>query len=141
MSKYNFIVTYNVNAFQEIVTTISKQLEARPILLKIFKCMKCSTQFSQDAEYVRLAITSTTGLFIISASLKLIPKVTILSGAKQFKCPACNSSLVIEMETSPNADGQIVDNFAGANLQHSESFSSIGKRPCVLIACKVFRAR
>ncbi|XP_014477087.1 PREDICTED: serine/threonine-protein kinase 11-interacting protein isoform X2 [Dinoponera quadriceps] len=96
-----------LNDAKEIVTIISKQLETRPILLKIFKCMKCSTQFSQDAEYVRLAVTSTTG-------------------AKQFKCPACGSSLVIETETLPNADSQAADNFAGANLQHSESFSSIG---------------
>ncbi|XP_011152969.1 serine/threonine-protein kinase 11-interacting protein isoform X2 [Harpegnathos saltator] len=95
------------NDAKEIVATISEQLEARPILLKVFKCMKCSTQFSQDAEYVRLAVTSATG-------------------AKQFKCPACGSSLVIETETSPNADSQIAENFAGANLQHSESYSSIG---------------
>ncbi|XP_032680725.1 serine/threonine-protein kinase 11-interacting protein isoform X2 [Odontomachus brunneus] len=94
-----------LNDAKEIVATISKQLEARPMLLKIFKCMKCSTQFSQDAEYVRLAVTST--------------------GAKQFKCPACNSSLVIETETSPNVDNQ-TENFVGASLQHSESFSSIG---------------
>lgn len=108
------------------MATISKQLEARPILLKIFKCMKCSTQFSQDAEYVRLAVTSSTGLFVIGVNLTIIAKVTILSGAKQFKCPVCNSSLVIETETSSNVDNQ-TENFVGASLQHSESFSSIGK--------------
>ncbi|XP_011068936.1 PREDICTED: serine/threonine-protein kinase 11-interacting protein isoform X2 [Acromyrmex echinatior] len=97
---------------KKIVTTISEQIEMRPILLKIFKCMKCSTQFSQDPElYVALAIKSMTGTKI--------------------KCPTCDSSLVIEVETLSNVDNQIIksqliDNPTRLNLAHSESFSSIG---------------
>ncbi|XP_018393306.1 PREDICTED: serine/threonine-protein kinase 11-interacting protein isoform X1 [Cyphomyrmex costatus] len=97
---------------KKIVTVISEQIEMRPILLKIFKCMKCSTQFSQDPElYVAFAIKSMTGTKI--------------------KCPTCDSSLVIEIETSSNADNQVTksqltDNQTRLNLAHSESFSSIG---------------
>ncbi|XP_018055081.1 PREDICTED: serine/threonine-protein kinase 11-interacting protein isoform X1 [Atta colombica] len=97
---------------KKIVTIISEQIEMRPILLKIFKCMKCSTQFSQDPElYVAVTIKSMTGTKI--------------------KCPTCDSSLVIEVETLSNVDNQIVksqliDNPTRLNLAHSESFSSIG---------------
>ncbi|XP_011346025.1 serine/threonine-protein kinase 11-interacting protein isoform X2 [Ooceraea biroi] len=98
---------------KKVVATINERIEMRPILLKVFKCMKCSTQFSQDADYVMLTVKS-------------------LAGAKQLKCPTCDSSLVIEIETSPNVDNQTVkssqpaENAAKINLQHSESFSSIG---------------
>ncbi|XP_012234632.1 serine/threonine-protein kinase 11-interacting protein isoform X2 [Linepithema humile] len=94
---------------KKIVSTISKQIELRPIALKVFKCMKCSTQFSQDAEYVMLTVKSTT--------------------AKQLKCPICDSSLVIEVEAPSNVDtvkNQSSNNSTEINLQHSESFSSIG---------------
>ncbi|XP_071565929.1 serine/threonine-protein kinase 11-interacting protein isoform X1 [Temnothorax nylanderi] len=98
---------------KKIVTTISEQIEIRPILLKVFKCMKCSTQFSQDPElYVKFSVKSITG-------------------AKQLKCPTCDSSLVIEIETPSNVDTQVVknqlmENPTRLNLAHSESFSSIG---------------
>ncbi|XP_011874487.1 PREDICTED: serine/threonine-protein kinase 11-interacting protein isoform X2 [Vollenhovia emeryi] len=97
---------------KKIVTTISEQIEIRPILLKVFKCMKCSTQFSQDPE-----------LYNVTFAVK--------SGAKQLKCPTCDSGLVIEIETASNADAQIAKNQltespTRLNLAHSESFSSIG---------------
>ncbi|XP_071648462.1 serine/threonine-protein kinase 11-interacting protein isoform X2 [Temnothorax longispinosus] len=98
---------------KKIVTTIGEQIEIRPILLKVFKCMKCSTQFSQDPElYVKFSVKSSTG-------------------AKQFKCPTCDSSLVIEIETPSNVDtlvvkNQLMENPTRLNLAHSESFSSIG---------------
>ncbi|XP_039312896.1 serine/threonine-protein kinase 11-interacting protein isoform X2 [Solenopsis invicta] len=98
---------------KKIVKTINERIEMRPILLKVFKCMKCSTQFSQDPELcVTLAVKSMTG-------------------AKHLKCPTCDSSLVIEIETSSNVDNQIVknqltENSMKLNLAHSESFSSIG---------------
>ncbi|CAL1678329.1 unnamed protein product [Lasius platythorax] len=97
---------------KKIVAIINKQIEMRPILLQVFKCMKCSTQFSQDTEYVTLAVKSMTG-------------------TKQLKCPTCESSLVIEIENLSNmnnqmAKNQLMENSARINLQHSESFSSIG---------------
>ncbi|XP_011705409.1 PREDICTED: serine/threonine-protein kinase 11-interacting protein isoform X2 [Wasmannia auropunctata] len=99
---------------KKIVTTINEQIEMRPILLKIFKCMKCSTQFSQDPElYMAFTVKSMTG-------------------AKQIKCPTCDSSLVIEIETPSNvidnqvAKNQLMENPTTLNLAHSESFSSIG---------------
>ncbi|KAL6262037.1 hypothetical protein P5V15_007129 [Pogonomyrmex californicus] len=97
---------------KKIVAIISEQIERRPILLRIFKCMKCSTQFSQDPElYVTLTVKSMTGV--------------------KLKCPTCNSSLVIEIETSSNMDNQVEKNqpmetSTRLNLVHSESFSSIG---------------
>ncbi|XP_077279584.1 serine/threonine-protein kinase 11-interacting protein isoform X2 [Temnothorax americanus] len=98
---------------KKIVTTIGEQIEIRPIVLKVFKCMKCSTQFSQDPDvYVKFSVKSSTG-------------------AKHVKCPTCDSSLVIEIETSSNVDTQVVknqlmENPTRLNLAHSESFSSIG---------------
>ncbi|XP_011630532.1 serine/threonine-protein kinase 11-interacting protein isoform X4 [Pogonomyrmex barbatus] len=97
---------------KKIVAIISEQIERRPILLRIFKCMKCSTQFSQDPElYVTLTVKSMTGV--------------------KLKCPTCNSSLVIEIETSSNMDNQVekiqpMETSTRLNLVHSESFSSIG---------------
>ncbi|XP_025267843.1 serine/threonine-protein kinase 11-interacting protein isoform X2 [Camponotus floridanus] len=97
---------------KKIVTIINEQIEMRPIPLQVFKCMKCSTQFSQDMEYVMLAAKSMTG-------------------SKQLKCPICDSSLVIEIENPSGLDNQTVknqsaENSTRINLQHSESFSSIG---------------
>ncbi|XP_072763614.1 serine/threonine-protein kinase 11-interacting protein isoform X2 [Anoplolepis gracilipes] len=96
---------------KKITAFINEQIEMRPIPLQVFKCMKCSTQFSQDMEYVMLAVKSTTG-------------------TKQLKCPTCDSSLVIEIENPSDMDNQIVKNqsehSARIHLQHSESFSSIG---------------
>ncbi|XP_050461636.1 serine/threonine-protein kinase 11-interacting protein isoform X1 [Cataglyphis hispanica] len=97
---------------KKIVAIINEQIEMRPIPLQVFKCMKCSTQFSQDTEYVMLAVKS-------------------MMGTKQLKCPTCNSSLVIEIENPSDMDNQITknqlaENSAKINLQHSESFSSIG---------------
>lgn len=112
---------------------INKQIEMRPILLQVFKCMKCSTQFSQDTEYVTLAVKSMTGLYYDEAAfLKMIMKIVLPLGMKQLKCPTCESSLVIEIENLSNmnnqmAKNQLMENSARINLQHSESFSSIGK--------------
>ncbi|KAL0117693.1 hypothetical protein PUN28_008833 [Cardiocondyla obscurior] len=99
---------------KKIVTTINEQIEIRPILLKIFKCMKCSTQFSQDPE-----------------SYNVTSGGKMMTGVKQFKCPTCDSSLVIEIETTSNVDtqqikNQLTENPTKLNLAHSESFSSIG---------------
>lgn len=62
----------------------------------------------------------------------MIIKIMLLLGTKQLKCPTCNSSLVIEIENPSDMDNQITknqlaENSAKINLQHSESFSSIGE--------------
>lgn len=104
---------------KEIVKIINEEIKKRPMLLKIFKCMKCSTHFSQDLEYVTLINSTTSGM----------------------KCPTCKSTLVIEtdelsvlnMENDISEDSlectnknQYSENPIKANLQHSESYSSIG---------------
>lgn len=115
----------------------------RPIPLQVFKCMKCSTQFSQDTEYVMLAAKSMTGLYYDEAILfKMIMKIMLL-GSKQLKCPICDSSLVIEIENPSGLDNQTVknqsaENSARINLQHSESFSSIGELYDYKRACSIF---
>ncbi|XP_029166715.1 serine/threonine-protein kinase 11-interacting protein isoform X2 [Nylanderia fulva] len=96
---------------KKIVAIINEQIEMRPILLQVFKCMKCSTQFSQDMEYVTA--------------------VKLMAGTKQLKCPTCDSSLVIEIENLSGMNtqmtkNQLTENSARINLQHSESVSSIG---------------
>lgn len=48
---------------QEIVKIINEEIKKRPMLLKIFKCMKCSTHFSQDLEYVTLINSTISGIF------------------------------------------------------------------------------
>ncbi|XP_020279249.1 serine/threonine-protein kinase 11-interacting protein isoform X2 [Pseudomyrmex gracilis] len=97
---------------KKIVATLNAQIEMRPILLKIFKCMKCSTQFSQEEEYETRVVKS-------------------LAGVKQLKCPTCNSTLVIEIDAPSNADAetaktQSAESTVKSNLKHSESISSIG---------------
>ncbi|XP_076231714.1 uncharacterized protein LOC143177580 isoform X2 [Calliopsis andreniformis] len=107
---------------KKIVTTIGERMKKRSISLKVFKCMKCSTHFSQDTEYVA-AISSS------------------ISDVKQLKCPTCKSTLVIEtdeistidvesdnFEQSPesSAKDQSFINAEKTKLRHSESFSSIG---------------
>ncbi|XP_076762138.1 uncharacterized protein LOC143430051 isoform X1 [Xylocopa sonorina] len=109
-----------LDAAKKIVKTIDERIKKRPILLKVFKCMKCSTHFSQDSEYLTF----------------------INSDAKQLKCPTCGSTLVIEtdeLSTSGVESDNISDdafeyatknqnseNAVKPTLQHSESFSSIG---------------
>lgn len=39
-------------------------MKKRPISLKVFKCMKCSTHFSQDTEYMTVITSSMSGMFI-----------------------------------------------------------------------------
>ncbi|XP_061933902.1 serine/threonine-protein kinase 11-interacting protein isoform X1 [Apis cerana] len=104
---------------KEIVKIINEEIKKRPMLLKIFKCMKCSTHFSQDLEYITLINSTTSGM----------------------KCPTCKSTLVIEtdelsilnMENDISEDSlecinknQYSENPIKGNLQHSESYSSIG---------------
>ncbi|XP_076644442.1 uncharacterized protein LOC143354324 isoform X2 [Halictus rubicundus] len=104
---------------KKIVTTLDERLKKRPILLKVFKCMKCSTHFSQDTEYV----------------------TTLSIDAKQLKCPTCESTLVIETDDLSTVDtendvsedsseslskDQNSENAAKTKLQHSDSYSSIG---------------
>ncbi|XP_012140983.2 uncharacterized protein LOC100876018 isoform X1 [Megachile rotundata] len=110
------------DAAKKIVKTIGERMKKRPISLKVFKCMKCSTHFSQDTEYVT----------VISSSV---------SSVKQLKCPTCESTLVIETDELSTLDAesdisedsseclikdQHSENIVKTNLQHSESFSSIG---------------
>ncbi|CAK9800788.1 Serine/threonine-protein kinase 11-interacting protein [Anthophora quadrimaculata] len=107
---------------KEIVNVISERMKMRSILLKVFKCMKCSTHFSQDLEYISVKSLS-------------------LSGTKQLRCPTCDSTLVIETDELSPLDAendisegssecltknQYSENTVKPNLQHSESFSSIG---------------
>nr|XP_033339293.1 serine/threonine-protein kinase 11-interacting protein [Megalopta genalis]XP_033339294.1 serine/threonine-protein kinase 11-interacting protein [Megalopta genalis]XP_033339295.1 serine/threonine-protein kinase 11-interacting protein [Megalopta genalis]XP_033339296.1 serine/threonine-protein kinase 11-interacting protein [Megalopta genalis] len=104
---------------EKIVTTLAETLKKRPILLKVFKCMKCSTHFSQDTEYV----------------------TTLSIGVKQLKCPTCESTLVIETDELSTVDvendfsedsseclskDQNSEHTIKARLQHSDSYSSIG---------------
>lgn len=110
------------DAEKKIIKTIGERMKKRPISLKVFKCMKCSTHFSQDTEYVT----------VISSSV---------SSVKQLKCPTCESTLVIETDELSTLDAesdisevsseclikdQHSENIVKTNLQHSESFSSIG---------------
>lgn len=57
------IIIYCLIILQEIVKIINEEIKKRPMLLKIFKCMKCSTHFSQDLEYVTLINSTTSGIF------------------------------------------------------------------------------
>lgn len=58
------ILTCSV-VLQKIVTTIGEKMKKRPISLKVFKCMKCSTHFSQDTEYVTVISSSISGRFLL----------------------------------------------------------------------------
>ncbi|XP_076681070.1 serine/threonine-protein kinase 11-interacting protein isoform X3 [Andrena cerasifolii] len=106
---------------KKIVTTIGERIKKRPISLKVFKCMKCSTHFSQDTEYVTVISSST-------------------SAGKQLKCPTCKSTLVIETDELSNLDkeseateessnystkDEYSENTVKTTMQHSESSSSI----------------
>ncbi|XP_043287960.1 serine/threonine-protein kinase 11-interacting protein isoform X2 [Venturia canescens] len=106
----------------KIVKTVGDLIKVRPILLKVFKCMKCSTHFSQDPDYVT-GVTTTT-----------------ISSIKPPKCPTCRSTLVIQtdelltpdvedakkdFEKSPSKS-HTDENTVQGNLQHSGSHSSIG---------------
>ena len=107
---------------KKIVTTIGERIKKRSISLKVFKCMKCSTHFSQDTEYVTVISSST-------------------SAGKQLKCPTCKSTLVIETDELSNLDkeseaaeessnystkDEYPENTVKTAMQHSESSSSIG---------------
>ncbi|XP_044002674.1 serine/threonine-protein kinase 11-interacting protein isoform X2 [Aphidius gifuensis] len=112
----------------KIVKTISDWSEKRPILLKVFKCMKCSTHFSQDPDYFSTATPST------------------ISQIKPPTCPSCDSNLVIQTDEllTPKKDAKNSiennsspcktdisndnneDNQIDTNLQRSASYSSIG---------------
>lgn len=50
---------------QKIVTTICQRIEKRPMSLKVFICMKCSTHFSHDTEYVTVIDTTTSGTILV----------------------------------------------------------------------------
>ncbi|KDR23218.1 serine/threonine-protein kinase 11-interacting protein [Zootermopsis nevadensis] len=66
---------------QKLVRTLGEVLDARPLTAMnqvVFRCMKCSTQFSQE----------------------LAPTVSGVGG-NVVTCPTCNSTLVIEMEEVP----------------------------------------
>ncbi|XP_076173870.1 uncharacterized protein LOC143149906 isoform X2 [Ptiloglossa arizonensis] len=107
---------------KKIVTTICQRIEKRPMSLKVFICMKCSTHFSHDTEYVTVIDTTTSDI-------------------QQLKCPTCRSTLVVETDelsildmesdvsegsTEYLSKNQYSKNTTKTNLQHSESFSSIG---------------
>ncbi|XP_057325391.1 LOW QUALITY PROTEIN: serine/threonine-protein kinase 11-interacting protein [Microplitis mediator] len=112
----------------KIVRLMAGKIKKRPIVLKIFKCMKCSTHFSQDPDYV-------VGIGMVDL------KPT---------CPACKSLLVIQTDelmtpddkADENGNGDAegdgdkinfklsrtteVENVTTMDLRHSESQSSIG---------------
>ncbi|XP_034937673.1 serine/threonine-protein kinase 11-interacting protein isoform X2 [Chelonus insularis] len=115
----------------KIVRIIGDLIKVRPILLTIFKCMKCSTHFSQDPQ----------------SSLNVIKSKTIKSPT----CPSCNSTLVIQTDElmTPDLENEDhrevidkkdepmkekLDNLKDSkenspsegDLEHSTSHSSIG---------------
>ncbi|XP_015179281.1 PREDICTED: serine/threonine-protein kinase 11-interacting protein isoform X2 [Polistes dominula] len=103
---------------KKIVSVINEKMSAHPILLKVYKCMKCSTHFSDDEEHAAIILRSAIGM-------------------KQLKCPTCTSTLVIEMnefsemhskneETLTHKNNKSIEMSEIINLQHSESTSSIG---------------
>ncbi|KAK0157378.1 hypothetical protein PV328_011126 [Microctonus aethiopoides] len=114
----------SVNDAIKVVKIVEKSIKTRPLLLKVFKCMKCSTHFSLDCDYL-LTIPNTTS-----------------TNTKQPMCPSCKSTLVIqsdELLTPDNNDDKSVekinnvekndsikDRDAIVNLRHSTSQSSIG---------------
>ncbi|XP_046739064.1 serine/threonine-protein kinase 11-interacting protein isoform X2 [Diprion similis] len=112
------------NDAKQLVATVGEIMNAQQIALKIFKCMKCSTHFSQDVDRTALA-----SVFI--------------SDLKGPKCPTCGSSLVIqedeiltpEVDKSAAVKGKDCNELSQEHslepprdigLQHSESHSSIG---------------
>ncbi|XP_051160698.1 serine/threonine-protein kinase 11-interacting protein isoform X2 [Leptopilina boulardi] len=101
---------------KKIVKTLNERIITRSIELKVYKCMKCSTHFSHDTE---------------------ITTVSMLPGLGPPKCPACQSTLVIQTDdfNTPTAEnsknqmksgGETQKDILDSNLKHSESQSSIG---------------
>ncbi|XP_058800960.1 serine/threonine-protein kinase 11-interacting protein isoform X2 [Phymastichus coffea] len=103
---------------KRIVQTLNEMIKTQPIVLKIFKCMKCSTHFSQDGD--NNIVTSSTA-------------------EGPLKCPTCKSTLVIQTDELPaTASGPLEkitekpklemqkDAGSEARLPHSSSQSSIG---------------
>ncbi|XP_015584680.1 serine/threonine-protein kinase 11-interacting protein isoform X4 [Cephus cinctus] len=107
---------------KKIVQTLGETIRLRPIMLKVFQCIKCSTHFSQDDDNCLITITSSN---------------------KAPKCPTCQSTLVIQTDELTTPDARSAENFEGkikagqqkdqslnvpaaTDLQHSESHSSIG---------------
>ncbi|XP_069674529.1 serine/threonine-protein kinase 11-interacting protein isoform X2 [Periplaneta americana] len=100
---------------QKLVRALGKILESRPLTAMnqvAYRCMKCSTQFSQE-----------------------VPPSGV--GEKIFTCPTCNSTLVIQMDEVPlpaqHRDNQIEKQVAAAEsgppssgFNSSPSQSSIG---------------
>ncbi|XP_024935876.1 serine/threonine-protein kinase 11-interacting protein isoform X2 [Cephus cinctus] len=108
---------------KKIVQTLGETIRLRPIMLKVFQCIKCSTHFSQDDDNCLITITSSN---------------------KAPKCPTCQSTLVIQTDELTTPDARSAENFEGkikagqqkdqslnvpaaTDLQHSESHSSIGE--------------
>ncbi|PNF20932.1 hypothetical protein B7P43_G10561 [Cryptotermes secundus] len=101
---------------QKLVRTLGEVLDARPLTAMnqlVFRCMKCSTQFSKE-----LPVTGV--------------------GEKMLTCPTCNSTLVIEMDEIPlpshyrNDRGEkqfvaVENGPLSSGLHSSPSQSSIGR--------------
>ena len=51
---------------QKILNIIGELIKARPIVLKVFKCMKCSTHFSTDPEHVTGVAPSVSSMLSLS---------------------------------------------------------------------------
>ncbi|KAJ8664256.1 hypothetical protein QAD02_005918 [Eretmocerus hayati] len=103
---------------KKIVQTLNETIKTQPMVFKVFKCMKCATHFSQDAD----------NNIVTSQSAGVPPK-----------CPACKSGLVIQTDelSTPSSGiaGPILEKVepdssneasGEANLPHSSSQSSIG---------------
>ncbi|XP_011301972.1 serine/threonine-protein kinase 11-interacting protein isoform X2 [Fopius arisanus] len=125
--------TYLVEAedAEKLAKTVNELIKARPILLKVFKCMKCSTHFSQDPDYfVSVSTVQPTSM-------------------KPPMCPSCKSTLVIQTDEILSSDGENIKDLdevksdnqktnqkfqmtrdteesQSSNLKHSASHSSIG---------------
>ncbi|XP_066591773.1 serine/threonine-protein kinase 11-interacting protein isoform X2 [Prorops nasuta] len=113
----------DISDAKQIAATLDEKIKARPIVLKVFKCIKCSTHFSQDEEYTTVSVKS-------------------LPGGKQLKCPACDSPLVIQTDELSSVGGEndktiqdpglsllkekSLEDLEKNDLEHSESHSSIG---------------
>ncbi|XP_012253946.2 serine/threonine-protein kinase 11-interacting protein isoform X2 [Athalia rosae] len=110
---------------KQLVATVGEVINAQPITLKVFKCMKCSTHFSEDSD----------NTLLISA---IVPEST---GPK---CPTCKSTLVIQTdelatpvifddtaaikgnESNELSQDQLTKAPKDQDLEHSASHSSIG---------------
>ncbi|XP_014213511.1 serine/threonine-protein kinase 11-interacting protein [Copidosoma floridanum] len=102
---------------KKIAQTLNEMIRTQPIMLKIFKCMKCSTHFSQDSDS---------------------NAVTIQTVGAMLKCPTCKSTLVIQTDDllTPILEPPVKIEKANVESQeevptepqlfHSSSQSSIG---------------